>query len=60
MGAGNMDYLELSEQIMLKTGGLSSKAIASEHHSDVNKLQQVRWTTCFVLGRQQCHGSAEM
>ena len=37
-----MDYLELSERIKLCSGGLNSGTVVSEHHSSLDRLQQVR------------------
>ena len=45
MGAGGMDYLELSERIKLCTGGLGSGPFVSEHHSSLDRFQQVHVVT---------------
>ena len=40
-----MDYLELSERIKLCTGGLGSGPFVSEHHSSLDRFQQVHVVT---------------
>ena len=44
MGAGSMDYQQLSEQIELKTGAMEATPHLSEHHSNSNLFEQVQET----------------
>ena len=41
MGAGSMDYKELSQQIELSTSGLSAGTHVVQHHSDNYSYEQV-------------------
>jgi len=49
MGAGSMDYQQLSQQIELKTGAMEAGAHLVEHHSSSNLYEQVRETSPFFL-----------
>ena len=41
MGAGDLDFRQLSQQIELKTGGLSVDFHVADHHTLENTFQQV-------------------
>jgi len=41
MGAGSMDYKELSQQIELTTSGLAAGTHVVQHHSDNYSYEQV-------------------
>jgi len=51
MGAGSMDYQQLSQQIELKTGAMEAGPHLAEHHSNSSLSEQVRQTdsSFFVL-----------
>ena len=42
MGAGNMNYKEMAQQIELATGGLSVSTHVCSHHTHPNTYEQVR------------------
>ena len=41
MGAGLMDFQELSQQMDLHTGGMTASAMISDHHTLDNTYEQV-------------------
>lgn len=43
MGAGQMNFRQLSQQIELKTGGLSSTPHIVNSHSDFSNFENVSW-----------------
>jgi len=45
MGAGSMDYQQLSQQIELKTGAMEAGPHLAEHHSSGSLFEQVRQTS---------------
>ena len=42
MGAGNLNYLELSQMMEMRTGGMALSTHISTHHSTMNAFEQVR------------------
>jgi len=42
MGAGRMDYKQLSQQIELKTGAMEAGPHLAEHHMTSGRFEQVR------------------
>ena len=48
MGAGSMDYKELSQQIELTTSGLDADTHVAQHHSDNYCYEQV-YSSCLFL-----------
>jgi len=42
MGAGSMDYKQLSQQIELKTGAMEVAPHIAEHHTNSALFEQVR------------------
>ena len=43
MGAGNLDYRELSQLMEMRTGGMSVSTHVTTHHSDLKAFEQVLW-----------------
>ena len=47
MGAGDLDFRQLSQQVELKTGGLNVDFHVADHHTLENTFQQVeKQTVC--------------
>jgi len=47
MGAGGMDYKQLSQQIELKTGAMEAGPHLAEHHTSSGQFEQVcKYLSC--------------